>query len=330
MCVRTKTSYGCGHEYKTTNECGSSRCTGVEKYHYPREGDCKDCKRGGAEVTRGREGKGRYAQAMSRRTQEKDRPRERSPLQEISHNIETLTLDVGGGISPWGPPSHKEKDWGSPSRAKADRAWLEEHGARNVDLQTIRESMSSTASSSDEASTAIYSPNRYDRPMYDYDENHSHHSHHSHHDYDEDHDRRRHMDITERNLQIEIRSLNDDYDRRSRRPTHHRQRHDSQESFHSTHSSQSSSRRPKPATTYDYYETRDSAYGSLDSRGFNGYEGANTEPYTYSRQPHTLKLKGPATTSHGVYHTGFGISTGGGAVDIVTRVPPYTYSHRRY
>ncbi|KAK5053334.1 hypothetical protein LTR84_002308 [Exophiala bonariae] len=265
---------------------------------------------------------------MIRRTQEKDRSRTRSPLAEISHNIETLTLDVGGGISPWGAPSHKEKDWGSPSRVKADRAWLEEHGERNVDLQTIRESMSSTASSSDEASTAIYSPTRHDRPMYDHDEN------RSYHDYDEDYDRRRHMDTTERNLQIEIRSINDDYERRSRRPTHHRQRHDSQESFHSMHSSQSSGRRLKPATTtyttYDYYETRDSAYGSLESRGSNGYEVAKTEPYMYSPQSHTLKLKAPSTTAHGVYHTGFGISTGGGAVDIVTRAPHYTYSHRRY
>jgi len=325
MCVRTKTSYGCGHEYKTTNECYSSRCTGVEKYHYPREGDCKDCKRGGIEVTRGREGKGRYAQAIGRRTQEKDKSRE--PLVEISNNIETLTLDVGGGISPWGPPLQKEKDWGSPSRAKADRAWLEEHGERNVDLQTIRESMSSAASS-DDASTAIYSPIRYDRPVYDHEED------HHHQDYEEDHDRRRHMDTTERNLQIEIRSINDDYERRSRRPTHHRQRHDSQESFHS-HSSRSSSRRYKAApasyTTYDYYEPRDSAYGSLGSRGSNGYEVAKTEPYMYSPQPRVLKLKAPSTTSHGVFHTGFGIGSGGGAVDIVSHVPLYTtHSHRRY
>jgi hypothetical protein len=325
MCVRTKTSYGCGHEYKTTTDCGSSRCTGVEKYHYPREGDCKECKRGGFEVTRGREGKGRYAQAIGRRTQERDKSRE--PLAEISHNIEKLTLDVGGGISPWGTPSHKEKDWGSPSRAKADRAWLEEHGERNVDLQTIRESMSSSASS-DEASTAIYSPTRHDRPAYDYDED------RRHHDYDDDHDRRRHMETTERNLQIEIRSINDDHDRRSRRPTHHRQRHDSQESFNSVHSSRSSSRRYKPApttyTTYDYYETRDSAYGSLGSRGSNGYEVAKTEPYMYSPQQHVMKLKAPSTSSHGVYHTGFGVSAGAGAVDIVTRNPLYTYSHRRY
>lgn len=328
MCVRTKTSYGCGHEYKTTNDCRSSRCTGMEKYHYPKKGDCKECKYGGVEVTRGREGKGRYAQAIGRRTQEKDKPRDRSPLREISDNMQSLTLDVGGGISPWGAPSHKEKDWGSPSRAKADRAWLEEHGERNVDLQTIRESISSTASTSDDASTAIYVPTRNDRPMYDYDEN------RSYHEYEEDHDRRRQLDTTERNLQVEIRSLNDEHDRRSRRPAHNGQRHDSQESFHSVHSSQASSRRYKPAattyTTYDYYETRDSAYGSLESRGSNGYEVAKTEPYMYSPHPHALKLKAPSVASHGVYHTGFGVSTGGGAVDIVTRAPIYTYSHLRY
>jgi hypothetical protein len=128
MCIRTKTSWGCGCQVKDTEECNSSRCTGLERYHYEREGDCRRCKYGGGSITRGREGKGRYAQQMNRR----------SPV------------DVSGGASPWMPAekaSRREKEWQSPTRKKADFAWEEEHSSRIDDLQSRVEQMSVTSGS---------------------------------------------------------------------------------------------------------------------------------------------------------------------------------------
>ncbi|RVX70944.1 hypothetical protein B0A52_06101 [Exophiala mesophila] len=320
MCVRTKTSYGCGHEYKTTNECGDSRCTSLERYHYPKSGDCRDCKRGGEVVTRGREGRGRYAKEIGRRP---DRSEQREPLVEIGGNGEHRSLDVGAGISPWAASQgNKEKDWGSPTRLKADRAWLQEHAERNTDLQSIRETLSSSSSCSGASSTVVDSPSPRDRPVFEHQED------RHYHDYEHDHARRLQMDTTERNLQIEIRHLNDEHDRRSRRHPREYARHDSQESFESAHSTRSSSRRhvKPPTNPYAAFEYRDSGYGSYGSRASNGYESTSTEPYMYSPQPRTLKLKAPSAASYGVYHSGFGV----GGVDIVTRTPSYSYVQRRY
>lgn len=317
MCVRTKTSYGCGHEYKTTNECNSSRCQAMERYHYPREGDCRDCKEGGLAISRGREGRGRYGQEMGRRSQ----PRE--AWNESSDESSPFPMDIGGGITPWGTPSKHEKEWHGPSRRKADDGWLEEHAERNTDLQTIRESMSAH-SSSDRASTAIYSPNRRDGRVYEYDEEH-------HHEPEDESEHRHRRHATPRSLQIEIRSTHDDYDGSSRRRARHRQCHDSQESFESLHSARSSSRRYKLAptsyTTYDYLEPHDSGYGSYvsyKSKASNGYEGAKTEPYPCSPISRILNVKPPSTTSYGVYHTGFGV----GGIDIVSRTPMYVHTRR--
>jgi hypothetical protein len=123
MCIRTKTSWGCGCQRKDTEECHSSRCEGLERYHYERAGDCRQCKYGGGSVTRGREGKGRYAQQMSRH----------SPV------------DVSGGASPWAPtekPARREQAWQSPTRKQADSAWESEHSSRINDLQQRVEKMS--------------------------------------------------------------------------------------------------------------------------------------------------------------------------------------------
>jgi hypothetical protein len=358
MCVRTKTSYGCGHEYKTTNTCSSPRCKSIERYHYPREGDCRECKHAGEEVTRGREGKGRYAREISRREVE------RKPLRTVSGNTPPLTLDIGCGISPWGAPSKREKGWHSPSRQKADQAWLEEHGERNSDLQTIRDSISTTLSD------------------------------HATEDREDNHQEQRRLDIRSKNIQVETRSPDDhfNYDRqvRTRTPTrsssgrpqgyqiqtqgHGSRRHDSQESFDSLNSTgtRSSTRKYKPVpasytTSYDYShpqpQARDSGYasGSYSYRSKasrsssgggggwgGGYETSRTEPYMYSPTPtpQLVKIKAPTTSSYGgnVYHTGFGtVSSGGGSggggglgagVEIVSRQPAmYTttsYSHRGY
>lgn len=128
MCIRTKTSWGCGCQVKDTEECRSSRCSGLERFHYEKEGDCRRCKYGGGGITRGREGKGRYAQQMTRR----------SPV------------DVSGGASAWAPApttSRREKEWQSPTRKEADSAWEQEHSSRIDDLQQRIEKFSVSSES---------------------------------------------------------------------------------------------------------------------------------------------------------------------------------------
>lgn len=324
MCVRTKTSYGCGHEFKTTADCHSSRCQGLERYHYPKKGDCRDCKQGGEAITRGREGKGRYAQEISRR----GRPREQ--LAESVHGAFPNTSEVGGGISPWAAPSTREKEWQGDWRKRADDAWLQEHVERSVDLQTIRDTVSSCAPS-ERGSPIAHSPVSRGERIYVYEDD-------PHYIQDDDRERHHGRDPTERSLQIEIRSFHDDHDRRSHRPVSDRRRHDSQESFESMHSMRSSTRKHTPARSYASYEYRepyDSGYGSYGSRASNGYETAKTEPYLCSPPLRTMPIKlppppppppPPPAQPYGVYQSGFGI----GGVDIATRSPMYAYSSRRH
>src|SRR2546423_5725559 len=125
MCTRTKTSYGCGCAHKRTENCGSRSCSGIARYHLLNQGDCPDCKRGGDRVTRGREGKGRYAQEIKARDAAAPSVT-RPPLSPISTNVKA---------SPWAPPRPEEKDWHSPVRKMADEAWLEEHEKRQRDLE---------------------------------------------------------------------------------------------------------------------------------------------------------------------------------------------------
>ncbi|KAK7897111.1 hypothetical protein LTR67_005000 [Exophiala xenobiotica] len=317
------TSYGCGHEFKTTNQCQSSRCSGLERYQFPRAGDCSTCKEGGQTVTRGREGKGRYAQELSRR----------QPPREYSSDPMPLAMDIGGGISPWAPPTKREKEWHSPSRKMADEAWLEEHAERNSDLQTLRESISAY-SESDQASTARLSPQSHSRRrLYEIDDD-----DHHHYGRDADDDYRYQREATPRRQHIDIRSAREDSDHRriSRRPMQQRHRHESQESFESLHSTPSSARKYKPAptsyTAYECYEPYDSGYGSYSSKTSHshsrGYEVAKTEPYTYSPTPRVVSIKPPSMSSYGAYQTGYGVPPRG--VDIVTRSPMYTHSSRRY
>jgi hypothetical protein len=125
MCVRTKSSYGCGHTYKQDESCHRSSCAGLERYHFEKEGDCRQCRRGGGSVSRGREGQGRYARELSKKDQKPYVTR--VPLAPISTN---------GQPSPWAPASRREKDWRSPIRKQADEAWEEEHARREEDLQS--------------------------------------------------------------------------------------------------------------------------------------------------------------------------------------------------
>lgn len=125
MCVRTKTSYDCGHTHKQDESCHRQHCKGLERYHFENEGDCRQCKKGGETVSRGREGQGRYARALYKK--ELKSSVTRAPLSVITSNSQT---------SPWAPSSQQEKDWRSPIRRQADKAWEEEHARREEDLHS--------------------------------------------------------------------------------------------------------------------------------------------------------------------------------------------------
>lgn len=149
MCVRTKTSWGCGCAHKSTEECGSQSCTGIVRFLFLKDGDCAECKRGGSRVTRGREGKGRYAQEL--RLRDTGLPVTRPPLSPISTNITP---------SPWAAPRSREKEWRSPVRQKADDAWLVEHERRQRDLEITSQQMSSWGSPSTPTKDHARNPRR--------------------------------------------------------------------------------------------------------------------------------------------------------------------------
>jgi hypothetical protein len=122
MCVRTKTSYGCGHTYKQDQSCDRPPCLGLERYHLENEGDCRQCKKDGKAVSRGREGHGRYARELYKK---EHKPPQIQIPSTTSHTSQS---------NPWAPPNKREKDWRSPIRKQADEAWEEEHNRREQDL----------------------------------------------------------------------------------------------------------------------------------------------------------------------------------------------------
>ncbi|EXJ83145.1 hypothetical protein A1O1_06764 [Capronia coronata CBS 617.96] len=254
---------------------------------------------------------------MSRRVPTRD-------LTESSEDHAPFPLDIGGGVSPWASPLKREKEWHSPSRKKADDCWLEEHVERNSDLQTIRESLSAYAIS-DHASTATPSPTHRARGVYIYE----HDDNRQQHERDGPFGHLRRREVTDRPLQLEMRSVPEHRHRSTSRTVHRRHRYDSQESFESARSSRSS-RKYKPAptayTAYDHLEAYDSGYGSYGSRGSHGHEVAKTEPYAYSPIPRTVSMESPSTASYGIYPTAFGV----GGIDIVSRAPLYAYNTRRH
>lgn len=123
MCVRTKTSYGCGHSHKQDQSCHHYSCGGLERYHFQEEGDCRQCKRGGEMISRGREGQGRYGRELCK---EQKPASIQLPLSTVSNTSPT---------SPWAPSNRREKGWRSPIRKQADKAWEEEHDRRLKDLE---------------------------------------------------------------------------------------------------------------------------------------------------------------------------------------------------
>jgi Skp family chaperone for outer membrane proteins len=124
MCVRTKTSYDCGHTFKKDESCNHPSCPGLERYHFKSEGDCRQCKKDGEAVSRGREGQGRYARELYKK---EHRP---API-----HIPSSSTSQSSQINPWAPPSKREKVSRGPFRKQADEAWEEEHKRRQEDLQ---------------------------------------------------------------------------------------------------------------------------------------------------------------------------------------------------
>jgi hypothetical protein len=316
MCVRTKTSYGCGCEYKTNVGCQASSCSGLERYHYPKRGDCKACKEAGNALTRGRDGRGRYGQEISKRSQ--------SRQDEVEQPLEILeeVAEVGHGISPWASATSKEKDWMSRPRRQADDAWLEEHSERNLDLQSIREALPSY-SPPEHSSPAYHSPQQRPTRIYVLDE-----------DVPErDGGSRRHCrrDDSGRSMPVEIRSVREDYNQSHSHRVYRRRRQDSQESFESLPSTHSSTKKYRPAPPnyypHEHGEIHDSGYGSYGSRTSEEYGRAKTEPYHYSSSPapRLVSVKGPSPHPY-AYHTGYGVAP----VNLVTRTPTFAYGSRRY
>ena len=330
MCVRTKISYGCGHIYKTTNDCHESQCLGLQKFHIPKDFDCRSCKTAGDGVTRGREGKGRYARQISRRPDDNDR----RPLSEISENIipKLERLNIGSSAEPWGSPTKREKEWQSPTRRQADDAWLEEHEMRLADLESRHSGSQSPRFETSPSKARSRGQQRHDVvrtvEVDDYDAT--------------------RRDVTEKALQYEVRSINDEHRSypqsqakgltQRRRETDRRQ--DSYDSIDSLYRARSVARShvyttPTKTYTHDYYDRNDSGYGSYDSQDYYGHKprrgyGAKTEPYIdhyYSThqqkkvQPYVYEV--PVSTAYGVdYQTGYG-------VDVVQRSPASS-KHRRW
>lgn len=151
MCTKTKNSWGCGHSYKSIDDCGSRSCKDTDRYHILHEGDCRECKKGGNLITRGKEGKGRYAQELKLR----DAPATRRPLTPINTNTNTKA-------SPWQIPKPRERAWHSPTRRQADDAWLEEHERRQRDLEALSHENSSRGSHSPTSKDFAREPTRRD------------------------------------------------------------------------------------------------------------------------------------------------------------------------
>lgn len=156
MCVKTKTEWSCGCYKKAFSACedapnSRTPCPQTDKYRYLDDGDCKECKAGGANVTRGQDGLGRYGREIAAR----EKTSKRNATCEVLHEI------IGNGSQadsarnderavpivtpdPWMKPTRREKEWESPHRRHADEEWVREHALRKEDIESLYESHSSS------------------------------------------------------------------------------------------------------------------------------------------------------------------------------------------
>ena len=157
MCVKTKTGWSCGCYKKALNTCddapdSNTPCHNIDKYHYLEEGDCKTCKAGGAKVTRGQDGLGRYGREIAAREKKSKRHSARAVLGEITGNGSQAGSANNGKSTevpivtpdPWMKPTRREKKWESPHRRQADEEWEREHARRKEDIEGLWESYSSS------------------------------------------------------------------------------------------------------------------------------------------------------------------------------------------
>lgn len=156
MCVKTKTEWSCGCYKKALSTCSDAPdshipCSDVDKYRYLDDGDCKDCKAGGANVTRGQDGLGRYAREIAAREKKSKRHSTRAILAEITGNgsqAGSATNDEASSPivtpDPWMKPTRREKAWESPHRRHADEEWEREHARRKEDIENLAQSHSSS------------------------------------------------------------------------------------------------------------------------------------------------------------------------------------------
>jgi len=151
MCVKTKTEWSCGCYKKALSPCDDAPdsrtpCSHVDKYRYLDDGDCKDCKAGGANVTRGQDGQGRYAREIAAREKKSKRQSNRAILGEITGNRSQADSASGPIVTPdpWMKATRREKEWESPHRRHADEAWEREHARRKEDIESLAQSHSAS------------------------------------------------------------------------------------------------------------------------------------------------------------------------------------------
>jgi len=256
MCVRTKTSFGCGHTLKDTRDCELSACYGLERFLFQKDGDCVQCRQGGDSVTRGREGKGRYAQEISRRS------KTRAVLAEIDPYSEAIDA-----VEPWARPDKPEREWQSPTRRQADDAWLTEHEKRMADLQLRMEKLERRYSpSSDTQQLSRPRAVREDENSWDSE-------------VPYEHTLKR---PAARILPYEVRESDDEGLGCSERSRSRQNSHDSFEAMQLVRSGPRSSKKSYSKTGHDY--GYDSTYGS--------YRGAKTEPFSSYTERHVNEVPG--------------------------------------
>ena len=282
MCVRNINSYGCGCEYKEVTPCGRN-CEPEVGYRFIREYDCKNCKAGGQAVTRGRDGHGRYAQAITRRENKEE-------LQSVTGPV----VDDAGSVSPWSksPVEMPEKSWHKGRRRHADRAWEEEHESRMDDICSRAESMSLRSDSTPRPTSSRTQYRRSPSPVEIYSST--------------DEDRHSHRSKSSRKpLYGEVMSFADIGARSPRRHRDYpRSHYESQDSLDSIPKVTPGTRSRK--LEYDPY---DSGYGSHGSRRSHGsprsHYGARTESYSYSTSPQRHHYQTPVSGQQYGYPVGY-------------------------
>ena len=251
----------CG--YKEISGCGRN-CEPDVGYRFIREYDCQRCKAGGHAVSRGRDGQGRYAQAITRRENKEE-------LQSVTGPV----VDHDGGISAWSnSPVERigEKPWHKGRRLDADLAWQEEHATRLDDICSRAEQMSLR---SDTTPRPVPTTSHYRR------------SHSPVEVYSTDDDRHsRRSRSSKKPLYGEVMSVADITSAHSRRHYDYARSHyESQDSLDSIPKVTPGSRTRKR----DAYDPYDSGYGSHGSHRSHGsprsHYGSRAGSYAYSTSP---------------------------------------------